>query len=299
MSWSRRARSRTGRCSGRPGRRARISAPLPDDSHSALAWDAGLGALLSAPLSAGTKPGARVGLQLALLQLIVTDGGKTELLPLAGCTPRTVNDWLDSKLAALGLEPASGVKLPYEVAPRPLKSEPGLATLARWFGAAAEVLQEARARHARFRSGPSPVRLWPHHFDLALLVLLDPGAAASARSIGIGVSPGDDYYPQPYAYVSPYPAPKKPKLPALPPGGHWHTKDFFAAVASADDLLAQPDPRAALINVIDAGFEAGQEVARWLRRKTGTDPIHTIVGPGSATTRSSRRWSSRKHPSCA
>ena len=245
-----------------PTRAARANlAPAPDDSHSALTWDAGLGALVSAPLPAGSKAGARVGLQLALLQLIVTHGGGTELLKLEGCTPRTVDDWLDLKLEGLGLKPASGVKLPYEVAPRPLQSEPGLATLARWFGAAADVLQEARAKHARFRPGASPVRLWPHHFDLALLVLLDPGPAATARSIGIGVSLGDGHYPQPYAYVSPYPAPRNPRPAALPPGGHWHTKDFFAAVATADELLAQPDPRAALINVIDAGFEAAR---RWL-----------------------------------
>jgi hypothetical protein len=236
-------------------------APAPDDSHSALAWDAGLGALVSAPLTAGSKAGARVGLQLALLQLILIHGGGTELLHLEGCTPRTVDDWLDLKLGALGLKPASGVKLPYKVPPRPLRSEPGLAALARWFGAAADVLEEARARHARFRPGPSPVRLWPHHFDIALLVLLDPGPAESARSIGIGVSPGDGYYAQPYAYISPYPAPRNPQLPALPPGGHWHTNDFLAAVATADELLAQPDPRAALIDVIDAGFEAGR---RWL-----------------------------------
>ena len=93
-----------------------------------------------------------------------------------------------------------------------------------------------------------------------MLVSLDE-AGESARSIGVGLSPGDETYAQPYFYVSPWPAPKNPKLPALPPGGHWHTKDFFAAVATADELLAQEDPRAALIAVIDAAFEAGR---RWL-----------------------------------
>ncbi|HUJ85460.1 MAG TPA: hypothetical protein VLX30_01250 [Burkholderiales bacterium] len=240
-----------------PARAARANlAPAADDSHSALGWDAGLGALLSAPLAAGTKADARVGVQLALLELIVMRSGRTELLQLEGCTPGTVNDWLDLKLKALGLKPASGAKLPYEVAPRPLQSEPGLAALARWFGAAADVLEEVRAKTARFRPGPGPVRLWPHHFDLALRVSFDIGGGESARSIGIGVSPGDGYYPQPYAYVSPYPAPRKPKLPALPPGAHWHTKDFFGAVASAEELLAQPDPRAALVKAIDAAFEA-------------------------------------------
>lgn len=230
-------------------------APAPDDSHSALAWDAGLGALLSAPIPTRANAGARVGVHLGALELFVAHDGKAELLALEGCTPRTVDDWLDLKLEALGLKGASSARLPYEIAPRALANEPGLAALARWFAAAAEVLEEVRARHAGLR--PGPVLCWPHHFDIALVVPL----GGAERSIGIGVSPGDEYYPQPYAYVSPYPAPKAPQPPAQPPGGHWHTKDFFGAVATAEALLAQRDPRAALLAVIDAGFEAGR---RWL-----------------------------------
>jgi len=233
----------------------------PDDSHSALTWDAGLGALVSAPLPEGTKAGTRVGLQLATLELELTRDGKAERLALEGCTTGTVSDWLDLKLAAQDLKAASKVALPYEIAPQPLRHLPGLAALARWFGAAEEVLEEVRGRTADIRPGPGPVRCWPHHFDIAVLVRLEKGAAESARSIGVGVSPGDGYYAQPYAYISPYPAPKDPKLPALPPGGHWHSKDFFAAVATAEALLAQPDPRTALVAVIDAAFEVER---RWL-----------------------------------
>jgi hypothetical protein len=101
------------------------------------------------------------------------------------------------------------------------------------------------------------VRCWPHHFDIAILVGLEEGHAESARSIGIGVSPGDEYYAEPYAYVSPYPRPDVSGLPALPPGGRWHTRDFFAAVATASDILALPNPRAGLTAIIDAAFETG------------------------------------------
>ena len=169
--------------------------------------------------------------------------------------------WLDAALGTHGLKSASQVALPYEVPVRPLRKLPELAALARWFEAAAEVLEAVRAKTASLRPGPSPVRLWPHHFDIAVLVSLDEGSAESARSIGVGVSPGDASYAQPYAYVSPYPAPEAPRLPALPPGGHWHTQDFFAAVATADALLAQGDPRAALIDVIDAALAIER---RWL-----------------------------------
>jgi hypothetical protein len=235
---------------------ARANLPAaPDDSHSALAWDAGYAALASAPFS----DGARIGLRLAPLELAVL--GDRERLALDGRSTGAVDAWLDAALGTHGLKPASQVALPYEVAPRPLRKLPELAALARWYGAAAEVLEEVRGKTAELRPGPGPVRCWPHHFDIAVLVRLEEGEAESARAIGIGISPGDAYYAQPYAYVSPYPAPKNPRPPALPPGGHWHTQDFFAAVATADALLAQGDPRAALVAVIDA---AVQTERRWL-----------------------------------
>jgi hypothetical protein len=105
------------------------------------------------------------------------------------------------------------------------------------------------------------VRCWPHHFDIALLVRLDEGGGEEARSIGIGFSPGDEYYQEPYFYISPYPSPKNPTLPTLPPGGHLHTRDFFAAVGTAREFLELPDPHAAVMVVIDAAFGAGR---RWL-----------------------------------
>ncbi|HXZ50422.1 MAG TPA: hypothetical protein VEH51_00345 [Burkholderiales bacterium] len=239
-------------------RAARANLPAAaDDSHTALAWDAQLVALVSAPF----PNGARAGLRLAPLELAVLGKGRSERLALDGRAAGMVDAWLDAALAAHGLEPASPVELPYAIPARPLADSRELAQLARWFAAAAELVGELRAKYREFRPGPGPVRCWPHHFDIAVLVGLEQGDAESSRSIGIGVSPGDEYYAQPYAYVSPYPRPVAPQLPALPPGGHWHTRDFFGAVATADALLAEREPRAALSAVIDAAFQAGR---RWL-----------------------------------
>jgi hypothetical protein len=243
-------------------RAARANLPaVPDDSHTALAWDGPQEALVSQPLPQGVK----VGLRPATLELLFVHGGKTDGYALHGRSPSAVNEWLDAKLAGQNLKAASKVKLPYEVPARSLVRDatvtPGLEALARWFAAAADALHEVRGKYAHVRPGPSPVRCWPHHFDLAVLVQLEEGAHESARSIGLGISPGDEYYPQPYAYVSPYPSPKDPALPPLPPGAHWHTKDFFGAVATAKELLPLADPRAALLAVIDAAFAAER---RWL-----------------------------------
>ena len=229
----------------------------PDDSHSALAWNAQLGALVSAAFPGDTT----VGLQLESLELVVIQDAKPDRLALHGLASSTVNDWLAGKLTARGCKAHSNVKLPYAVPAQPLSREPGLAGLSRWYGAAADVLEAVRARYGNIEPGPGPVRCWPHHFDIALVVQLEEGAGESARSIGVGFSPGDEYYQEPYFYVSPYPSPKNPALPALPPGGHWHTKDFLGAVASAQEFLVLPEPRGAVMAIVDAAFGAGR---KWL-----------------------------------
>lgn len=238
-----------------PARAARANLePVADDSQSSLVWDPDRAALLSQPL----KAGVRVGLRVGVLELVFVKGAKAEAFSLAANTDAEAAEWLDAKLAQAGLKPASGAKLPYEVPSaafaRAADEGPRLAALAAWFAAGAEVLEALRGKHKRLKPGPSPIRCWPHHFDIAILVELEKAAAGSARSIGIGLSPGDDYYAQPYFYLSPYPHPDAGDLPPLPPGGRWHTKDFFGAVATAVDILALPEPRAGLMQILDAAF---------------------------------------------
>ena len=234
----------------------------PDDSHSALAWDATRRALVSAALPGGVT----VGLQLESLELLVTRNAESERLALHGLASSVVDDWLASKLTVRGCNAHSEVKLPYAVRAQPLSREPGLAALSRWYGAAADVLEAVRAKYGDMKPGPGPVRCWPHHFDIALLVRLEEGAAESVRSIGVGCSPGDEYYPEPYFYVSPYPAPKNPTLPGLPPGGHWHTKDFLGGVASAQELLALPESSRCGNGGHRRSVRSGTRMARRLRK---------------------------------
>jgi hypothetical protein len=214
-----------------------------------------MAALLGQPLEGGVRVGLRVGVH----ELVFTKGEHTDAFALAGKSDAEAGNWLDGKLAAEGLKPASGTNLPYEMPPtlfaRPAVEAQGLSTLAVWFAAGAELLEELRKKYKRCKPGPGPVRCWPHHFDSAILVRLEEGPPESARAIGIGISPGDNYYAQPYFYLSPYPKPDTENLPQLPPGGRWHKKEFFGAVATAIDLLELPDPRSGLLRIVDAAFE--------------------------------------------
>ncbi len=250
-----------------PSRAARANLPAAaDDSHSSLAWDGATNALLSQPLPA---PGAeaRIGLRIASLELIVVRGGVAlDTYALEGRTDTMIGVWFDSALRALGLKPASDFALPYGVPHHPAGKRPygrggesaALEELARWFQAAGDVLAEVKVNYAALHPGPGPVLCWPHHFDIATVVSLEEGPPEGAKAIGIGVSPGDEFYPQPYVYVSPSPHFDTAGLPDAPPPGHWHTQGFVAAVATGEEILTLGERGPGLLAFIEAAVAIGR-----------------------------------------
>jgi hypothetical protein len=245
-----------------PARAARANLqPAADDSHSSFSWEPSHAALLTRGLPA--KGGdVRTGIRIPRLEIIITRGDNVlDAFQLHGKTDAQAGTWLDSKLRLLGLKQAGDVRLPYDLPPHPLGNKPHdlamlgreLGELARWFGGAADALEEFVSR----LSGPraSPIVCWPHHFDIATLVKLEDGHQANSRSIGVGVSPGDEYYAQPYFYISPWPRFDGEKLPDAPPPGHWHTEGFFGAVVTGDAILAMNDRGRGLMSFITAAFD--------------------------------------------
>jgi hypothetical protein len=107
----------------------------------------------------------------------------------------------------------------------------------------------------------SPVRCWPHHFDIATLVSIPGGAPGEVRTIGVGLSPGDGSYAEPYFYVTPWPAPDGPTLPELPAGAAWHRAGWFGAVLTGTaifhDAEATPPARKRMIrDFLDGAWRA-------------------------------------------
>jgi hypothetical protein len=217
--------------------------PQPDDRHSNLGWDDGFGGLVTHAL----PDCGRLGLKVADLTLAVLDGaGADPVLALDGCRDAQVRAWLGRQMAARGFDPnaldappryempmlASGAT--YAVADL-LES---LRMLAAWESNAAAALGAQRADVVARKLDAPPVRCWPHHFDFDTLVTLAPG-----RTTGVGFSPGDHFYEEPYFSVSLYPGPDAATLPPLPPIGHWHTNQFTAAVATAGRIVEAKDQK--------------------------------------------------------
>lgn len=110
------------------------------------------------------------------------------------------------------------------------------------------------------RQEPSPVQLFPHHFDLAtswfsgrLVPGEDPGDEdASDEQLTFGFAPPDSAIARPYVYVTAYPKPAGWGEFELASPGQWHTEGFHAAVLHYDDLLELDDPEETILAFLRA-----------------------------------------------
>jgi hypothetical protein len=228
--------------------------PAEDDfGHTALTWDASTRALCSRVAPAGF----RAALAVADAELLLTDrdGAQSDRFVLAG---RSIEDAYAFMAAAVakfighpigGRLVRPGHDMPDHEIGRGYGAFEQLSTdvreeLARWFGNAYALLDVVRERE----SG-GEVLCWPHHFDIATLVALDPPDAASARSIGVGMTPGDGSYDEPYLYVTPWPYPDASGLGALDGGGTWHTEGWTGAVLPATKLVDATDAASQIAQV--------------------------------------------------
>jgi hypothetical protein len=209
-----------------------------DYAQTNLGWDSTLGVLVGH--SAGPQS-LQAGLVFEGLELLVLDGGRERSsLRLAGRTLPQALAWLGEEIAG----DQSALTLPdFEMPSYPVDkgapfSDAGTEArieLAAWFANAFALIRDVVANEP----GASLVRCWPHHFDAASLIALDAGVGSEeARSIGVGFSPGDGSYDQPYFYVTPWPYPDTESLPPLAAGARWHRDGWTGAVLTGESLIS-------------------------------------------------------------
>ncbi len=230
----------------------------PDDSHSNLGWDSTQNAFLTHPLD-----GWFVGLSLSPLRIFLSEGNEVrEDLHLNGVSDTEVGIWLDARLTSRGLSAGSVIDLPYDLPAEvagidsyhEVEHEQALGALAGWFDVSANTLEKIVSDNTDIKPGPSPVRCWPHHFDIATYVSLEVGDPETARGIGVGLSPGDEGYNEPYFYINPWPYLDKDNLPDVVKPGHWHIDGYVGLIATASELIDAEDIQSAITRFVQQSF---------------------------------------------
>lgn len=146
--------------------------------------------------------------------------------------------------AFVGIEPGFPTEL-YEPATsfdpdEPLRVDRSSAeTLSAWYAFTALALNELASEIVE--AHPSPLILWPEHFDQAF----STEDADETRRANYGASPGDEGHPEPYLYVGPW--------GATAPDEYWNAESFNGAVLPLSQLVAVDDAMFVALQFLRSG----------------------------------------------
>ena len=230
-----------------------------DDSQSNAGWVDGMQLLVGRRVE--VEPLYFVSLSPARLVVGLHEPGG-EVLEELDCSGSTLDEsyeWLSGAISRrTGAEPLELNRPAYEMPDHPIgsgarfgASDPGArAEVARWLHDANLVMRDLRAK----TPGATLPRVWPHHFDMGMLVSLEAdGDAQQGRSIGIGLTPGDAAYPDPYWYVNPYPAPDG--AGPTPEVGEWTDRGWTGLVLPAARVLDASDQEGISREFVDGALK--------------------------------------------
>ncbi len=237
--------------------------PRADDSHSSFVWHGT--ALLGERVRA--THAFRAALDVPSLALSLRDDAGAELAvhPLEGDTLAGAIAWSRAEAERHG-GPARQPSVPApDLPPHPIADGARFArgdgtrfaALAALLGGAAALLGEV----ARQLAIAEPARVWPHHFDMAVLAAL-----GTDRTIGVGLAVPEARVASGYWYVSPWAADAASRgaarWPALP-HGRWLDRGgpLRMAVLPLDAWAALPTGAArgaALARFLAEGFAASR-----------------------------------------
>jgi hypothetical protein len=239
-----------------------------DDSHTNLEWLPSLDALASHAIPTSTP--FRIAVRLQPLSLLLLDVSNAVMASrqLHGQTIQAAYEWLREMLPQVHADPERlTLSRHYTIPSHPVddggsfdaSDGRAFSELARWYGNASIVL-EALARRT---PTASEVRCWPHHFDIATLLEVEPARGSNyAHTVGVGMEPGDNYYAEPYFYVNMYPAPSATRVTApLDGGGSWHTYEWIGAVLPGSHL-STVNQREQIERFIRSAVQACTELVR-------------------------------------
>ncbi len=215
-----------------------------DDGNAVLQWHTGLHALVGKWIS-GPVNEVRAGISILQGTIFIEkkESGLSSL-EIDNKTYPQLMTWLEGQVGEAGLPVNEfSASLPYEIpsyptqkgAPFDVSNAEMRKALSNWYEDTDLVLSKLQPRFEQ----PMEMRVWPHRFDYAASVTLkDSGSADTSTYLGLGMSPGDENYDQPYFYVNSWPFVEEDRLKPLPYGS-WHVDDWVGAVLLSEEVVRE------------------------------------------------------------
>lgn len=195
--------------------------------------------------------------------LIKTSKGDVREVPLYGQSPRAFKEETLAALAELGINPEYNEDEFNDETPGTYDRT----AVSTFWDALIEIDTILKEFRYSFNEESSPVQLWPHHFDLAVVWFSgrkvpdqDPNDPEYANEqMNFGFSTGDSGIPEPYFYATAYPVPEGWTESELPDCAYWHTEGWTGAVMPYQRLVESDNGRQLLLDYLHAAHRAGAD----------------------------------------
>lgn len=213
------------------------------DKNANLAWDINLQRLVGHWVKGDVVFRSSISIHDFIVYLVDDNFKTISAISMQDATQTDVMVWLEQQMGQLGVDFSKlDLAHPYEIPLYPTaKGKPfhvdnmkACQELSRLYHNTNLILEDVLKEEEK----STPINCWPHHFDIAgSIILLDTGDPQTSRQIGVGLSPGDEHYNEPYFYVSPWPYPTK-ELPDIEYTlGHWHENNWIGTVLPISKLV--------------------------------------------------------------
>ncbi|MCP5096908.1 MAG: hypothetical protein GY943_15270, partial [Chloroflexi bacterium] len=224
--------------------------------------------LTTTPMPAGSNLAGNKTVELFLNLIthklvIMTSTGERQEIPLQGQSAAAFCIEVLDDLAELGIHPEIDISLFADDEER-VYDETAVST---FWQALSQIDMALKTFKHSFRGESSPVQLWPHHFDLAVVWFsgrLVPGQDPeneeyADEQMNFGFSTGDSSIAAPYFYVTAYPTPDQFANQPLPTAAHWHTEGFTGAILPYQALVDADNSQELLLKFLHAAHKAGTQ----------------------------------------
>ncbi|SHJ92186.1 hypothetical protein SAMN04488028_102155 [Reichenbachiella agariperforans] len=216
--------------------------PSEQDENANLEWDNKLQRLVGRWVTGEHTFRSSISIRDFMVYLVNENFETISSISMQGAKQTDIMVWLEKQIVDLGAD-FSKINLAY---PYELPAYPTAAGAA--FGVSNPMASEELSRlyhnadlmlrHILSKENKTTeIKCWPHHFDIAgSIILLDTGDPETSKQIGVGMSPGDEHYDEPYFYVSPWPYPVKELPDISATQGHWHSNNWIGGVLRYSEL---------------------------------------------------------------